>query len=115
MLAEEKLANGQAITAATFLGSWNPFDGKDMSVTMPADSEKVFNASKPEVKLTFDEISEETGLGAITVGWTKANWAKTIEITYKETGKEAKTVTLDETALGKLPQTEYQLTELTDV
>lgn len=70
-----------------------------MSVTMPADSEKVFNASKPEVKLTFDEISEETGLGAITVGWTKANWAKTIEITYKETGKEAKTVTLDETAL----------------
>lgn len=113
VLTEDKLANGEAISVATFLGSWNPFDKKDMSVTVPADSEKVFNASKPEVKLTFDEISEETGLGAVTVGWTKANWAKTIEITYKETDKEAKTITLNETELGKLPQTEYQLTDLT--
>lgn len=113
VLTEDKLANGEAISVATFLGSWNPFDKKDMSVTVPADSEKVFNASKPEVKLTFDEISEETGLGAVTVGWTKANWAKTIEITYKETDKEAKTITLNETELGKLPQTEYQLTGLT--
>ncbi len=113
VLTEDKLANGEAISVATFLGSWNPFDGKEMSVTVPADSGKVFNASKPEVKLTFDEISEETGLGAVTVGWTKANWAKTIEITYKETGKEAKTITLDETELGKLSQTEYQLTGLT--
>ncbi|MDE7321398.1 MAG: fibronectin type III domain-containing protein [Lachnospiraceae bacterium] len=113
VLTDEKLASGEAISVATFLGSWNPFDGKDMSVTMPAESDRVFNASKPEVKLTFDEISEETGLGAVTVGWTKANWAKTIEITYKETDKEAKTVTLDETELGKLSQTEYQLTDLT--
>lgn len=113
VLTEEKLVSGEAISVETFLGSWNPFDGKDMSVTVPDDSKKVFNASVPEVKLTFDEISEETGLGTVTVGWTKANWAKTIEITYKATGGETKTVTLDETELGKLSQTEYQLTELT--
>lgn len=113
VLTEEKLASGEAISVATFLGSWNPFDGKNMSVTMPSESDRVFNASKPEVKLTFDEISEETGLGTVTVGWTKANWAKTIEITYKATGGEAKSVTLDETELGKLSQTEFQLTDLT--
>ena len=64
VLTEEKLADGSPITVDTFLGSWNPFEGKDMEIVMPTEEDKVDNAPKnenvKEVKYVLDigEIDE---------------------------------------------------------
>ncbi len=57
VLADEKLASGEAISVATFLGDWDAFAGKDMTITMP--TEKVDNAPKKE--------EEETGESTLYV------------------------------------------------
>lgn len=46
VLTEEKLADGSPITVDTFLGSWNPFEGKDMEIVMPTDEDKVDNVRR---------------------------------------------------------------------
>ncbi|MBD5402846.1 hypothetical protein HDR58_08630, partial [bacterium] len=38
LLTEPKLKDGTEITVAAFLGSWNPFVGKDMSIVLPSDT-----------------------------------------------------------------------------
>lgn len=50
VLAEEKLKDGKPITVETFLGSWNPFDGKNMDIVIPTD--KVDN--KPAGNVTVN-------------------------------------------------------------
>lgn len=37
VLTEEKLVSGEAITVETFLGDWNAFAGKDMTIALPSD------------------------------------------------------------------------------
>ncbi len=46
VLTEEKLADGSAITVETFLGDWDAFAGKDMTIVVP--TEKVDNAPVEE-------------------------------------------------------------------
>ncbi|MGN0425307.1 MAG: pectinesterase family protein [Acetatifactor sp.] len=46
VLSDEQLADGSAITVETFLGDWDAFAGKDMTIVMPTD--KVDNSPKEE-------------------------------------------------------------------
>ena len=48
VFTEELCADGTPITIANFLGAWDPFEGKDMTVVVP--TEKVDNAPKPDVE-----------------------------------------------------------------
>ena len=43
---EEKLASGEPISVETWFGTWNPFEGKDMTVEVP--TEKVDNSPEEE-------------------------------------------------------------------
>lgn len=62
VLAEEKLADGSPITVETFLGSWNPFEGKNMTIVKPDDPEKPEESgSTPEGSETAPSESTPEG------------------------------------------------------
>ncbi|MDE6663854.1 MAG: chitobiase/beta-hexosaminidase C-terminal domain-containing protein, partial [Lachnospiraceae bacterium] len=52
VLTDEKLSDGSDISVGTFLGTWNPFDGKVMDVVLPSDSDKVSAPAEPTVIVT---------------------------------------------------------------
>lgn len=56
VFAEEKLADGTPMTVAAFLGDWDAFAGKDMTIVMPTD--KVNNAPAPEGPSGSGDASE---------------------------------------------------------
>ena len=72
VLTEEKLADGSPITVETFLGSWNPFEGKDMTISKPSEpetpeeSETNPSESAPEESETAPSESEPEGSETIS-------------------------------------------------
>ena len=68
VLTEPKLADGSEITVATFLGSWNPFEGKDMELPGPV-SDPMSNIPSGEV-LPNQEITLTSKTGGAEIYYT---------------------------------------------
>jgi pectin methylesterase-like acyl-CoA thioesterase len=119
VLAEPKLADGKDINAATFLGDWDAFAGKDMTVALP--TEKVDNTPVVEGVIEthiFDPTTiDATGIADKTViaeGTTyDSGYFKVVgKITQRVPSGQTTSVELDKAENGKL---QFTITGTADV
>ncbi|MBD5443990.1 MAG: hypothetical protein HDR29_00380, partial [Lachnospiraceae bacterium] len=60
VLTGDQLSDGKPISVATFLGDWNPFDGKDMKIVLPSD-EDIAAPAAPTAIVTPEPTKEGEG------------------------------------------------------
>ena len=109
-LTEPKLADGTEISVAAFLGDWDAFAGKDMTVVIPTD--KVDNKPVEEEEVTtvqyvFDAATEEVVVkaekgAAISEGKYGADGYFTFTGSLKRGNSSTYSVELGKTETGKI-------------
>ncbi len=68
VFTEETLASGEPISVATWFGAWDPFAGKDMTITLPTDKVDNKPAEEDDSKAVTYVLVPETDIPAFAEG-----------------------------------------------
>ncbi|MBQ4601218.1 MAG: hypothetical protein IJB17_06280, partial [Oscillospiraceae bacterium] len=73
--ATDKTADGKTVSVSTFLGSWNPFSGKDMTISVPDGSQP-----EPTEATQATQPTTPSGGGTVTAGSYVHNFTENAKV-----------------------------------